>query len=78
MGHQRKMERQLHMFSKIQFRWWSVPLALLLTVALFMALDSCGVTQGVSGLLRSLLVGSVSVILLYGINRIAAKQTSSR
>lgn len=65
------------MFSKIQFRWWSVPLALLLTVALFMALDSCGVTQGVSGLLRSLLVGSVS-ILLYGINRIAAKQTSSR
>ncbi|AUY14953.1 MULTISPECIES: hypothetical protein [Serratia] len=66
------------MFSKIQFRWWSVPLALLLTVALFMALDSCGVTQGVSGLLRSLLVGSVSVILLYGINRIAAKQTSSR
>lgn len=66
------------MFSKIQFRWWSVPLALLLTVALFMALDSCGVTRGVSGLLRSLLVGSVSVILLYGINRIAAKQTSSR
>lgn len=66
------------MFSKIQFRWWSVPLALLLTVALFMALDSCGVTCGVSGLLRSLLVGSVSVILLYGINRIAAKQTSSR
>ncbi|AKL43972.1 hypothetical protein AB6V67_26805 [Serratia marcescens] len=66
------------MFSKIQFRWWSVPLALLLTVALFMALDSCGVTQGVSGLLRSLFVGSVSVILLYGINRIAAKQTSSR
>ena len=34
------------MFSKIQFRWWSVPLALLLTVALFMALDSCGVTGG--------------------------------
>ena len=66
------------MFSKIQFRWWSVPLALLLTVALFMALDSCGGNPGVSGLLRSLLVGSVSVILLYGINRIAAKQTSSR
>lgn len=36
------------MFSKIQFRWWSVPLALLLTVALFMALDSCGVTQGLA------------------------------
>ncbi|MGK2696052.1 hypothetical protein [Serratia surfactantfaciens] len=65
------------MFSKIPFRWWSVPLAMLLTVALFMALDSWGLTQGVSGLLRSLLVSSVSVILLYGINRIAAKQASN-
>ncbi|MBI6151603.1 hypothetical protein JEP92_05860 [Serratia surfactantfaciens] len=65
------------MFSKIPFRWWSVPLAVLLTVALFMALDSWGLTQGVSGLLRSLLVSSVSVILLYGINRIAAKQASN-
>lgn len=72
------MKGQKHMLSKIQFRWWSVPLAVLLTVALFMALDSWGLTQGMSGLLRSLLVSGVSVILLYGINRIAAKQTSNR
>ncbi|HEJ7171659.1 TPA: hypothetical protein SMF89_001615 [Serratia marcescens] len=72
------MKGQLHMFSKIQFRWWSAPLAVLLTVALFMALDSWGLPLGGSGLLRSLLVGGVCVILLYGINRIAAKQTSNR
>jgi hypothetical protein len=40
------MKGQLHMFSKIQFRWWSAPLAVLLTVALFMALDSWGLPLG--------------------------------
>lgn len=70
------MERQLYRVSKIQIRWWSAPLAVLLTVALFMALDSWGATQGIHGLLRSLLAGSVSVGLLYGINRIVAKRTS--
>ena len=53
---------------KIQIQWWSAPLAVLFTVVLFFILDNIGLSEDIHPVIRTLMLSTVSVIMLWGIN----------
>ncbi len=62
----------------IQIQWWSAPLAVLFTVVLFFILDNTRLSEDIHPVIRTLMLSTVSVIMLWGINMFYGRTKNRR
>ncbi len=63
---------------RIQIQWWSAPLAVLLSLALFFVLSSLGVFCNLNDMICSFFMGAIPVFLFFGINFAVAQRKARK